>query len=191
VRQRSFSLTVTDVYADGAEQGLLGIAFSPNWVKDRWCYFYHTQNSPRNNVVVRYRIMRDGSGNYSASSGEMVLPGIPTSGYHNGGHLVFDGSGNLMISTGDAQTSSNAQSLTSLADKVLRIRPNASSPGYIIPPGTSFGNDASRRREIWCWGLRNPWSIDQEMHTTRFYIGDVSASGDEEINDGSTYANFG
>jgi glucose/arabinose dehydrogenase len=123
--------------------------------------------------------------------GKWFLPGIPTCGYHNGGHLVFDGSGNLMISTGDAQTSSNAQSLTSLAGKVLRIRPNASSPGYIIPPGNPFGNDASRRREIWCWGLRNPWSIDQEMHTTRFYIGDVGPSGDEDIDDGSTFANFG
>jgi hypothetical protein len=191
VRQTSFTLTVTNVYADGAEQGLLGIAFSPNRVNDRWCYFYHTQNSLRNNVVVRYRIMRDASGNYSVSSGEMVLPEIPTSGYHNGGHSVFDGSGNLMISTGDAETSSNAQSLTSLAGRVLRIRPNASSPRYIIPPGNPLGNDASRRREIWCWGLRNPWSIDQEMHTTRFYLGDVGASGDEEINDGSTFANFG
>jgi glucose/arabinose dehydrogenase len=150
-----------------------------------------TQNCPRNNVVVRYRINRGASGNYSTGTGEMVLPGISTSGYHNAGHLVFDDEGNLMISTGDAQSSSNAQSLTSLAGKVLRIRPNATTAGYTIPPGNPFGNDASRRREIWCWGLRNPWSIDQEAHTARFYIGDVGASGDEEINDGSTFANFG
>jgi glucose/arabinose dehydrogenase len=158
VRQMSFSLAISNVYAGGAEQGLFGIAFSPNWVNDRWCYFYHTRNSPRNNVVVRYRITRDASGNYSAFAGEMVLSGISTSGYHNGGHLVFDGSGNLMISAGDAQTSSNAQSLTSLNGKVLRIRPNATSAGYTIPQGNPFGNDASGRREIRCWGLRNPWS---------------------------------
>jgi glucose/arabinose dehydrogenase len=150
VKQTSFSLTIPNVYAGGAEQGLFGIAFSPNWVNDRWCYFYHTQNSPRNNVVVRYRIMRDASGNYSASSDEMVLPGIPTSGYHNAGHLVFDASGNHMISTGDAETSSNAQSLTSFGGKVLRIRPNATTTEYTIPPANPFENDASRRREIWC-----------------------------------------
>jgi glucose/arabinose dehydrogenase len=147
------------------------------------------------NVVVRYRITRDAStGNYSAASTsrEMVLEGIPTNSmYHNGGHVVLDAQGNLMISTGDAQVQANAQSLTSLSGKVLRIRPNASSPGYTIPPGNPFANDASRRREIWCWGLRNSWSMDQEQHTSRSYIGDVGSSSWEEINDGTTPANFG
>ena len=81
----------------------MGIAFSPNWGTDRWCYFYHARDSPRSNVVVRNRITRDAStGNYSAAStGELVLEGIATSGYHNRGHLVFDSQGNLLISTGD------------------------------------------------------------------------------------------
>jgi glucose/arabinose dehydrogenase len=194
-RQTSFSLTVSNVYSAGPETGLFGIAFSPNWGTDRWCYFYHTQNSPRENVVVRYQINRDPStGNYSAvtSRRQLVLGGITTNSmYHNGGHLGFDSLGNLMISTGDAQNQANGQSLTTLNGKILRIKPNATTAGYTIPAGNPFGNDASRKREIWCWGLRNPWSMDQEQHTTRFYIGDVGSSTWEEINDGTTPANFG
>lgn len=132
---------ITDLGSNLGEGGLLGLAVSPTYAKDRWVYAYYT--SPSDNRIVR---MRHTGGTLGGP--QLVLAGIPKESFHNGGRLLFARSGLLFASTGDAGESSTAQAVNSLGGKILRLTPNGG-----VPDGNPYGN------LVWTLGHRNPQGL--------------------------------
>ena len=130
---RSVVATVSGVVPQG-EGGLLGLAVSSTYARDRWVYAYYT--SATDNRVVRFTLGSDAQ--------EVLLSGIPKAGNHNGGRLRFGPDGMLYVGTGDASEPSRAQDKGSLAGKVLRLRPTGGAA-----PGNPFGTP------VWSLGHRN------------------------------------
>ena len=129
-------LPVTSQKANWGEGGLLGLAVSPTFRRDRWIYAYIS--TPSDNRIVRMRFHDN-----SLGRPRVVLAGIPTNTHHNGGRLAFHG-GLLFASTGDAENGGLAQNRGSLAGKILRLTPDGE-----VPRGNPFGN------YTWSWGHRN------------------------------------
>lgn len=126
----------------GGEGGLLGVAVSPTFRKDRWVYTYFTGDGE--NVVVRMRL--DGT---RLGGPERVLDGIPAASIHNGGQIAFGPDGMLYVTTGDASDPASSQDPTSLAGKILRITPNGRVPEDNPDP----------RSPVWSSGHRNVQGI--------------------------------
>jgi glucose/arabinose dehydrogenase len=129
---------VPDVYNDGGEGGLMGVAVSPTFGRDRWVYFFCTTR--RDNRIVRIRYV-DG-----ALSGppQPILTGIPSGSRHNGGGLWFTRYPSLFATTGDTGDGALAQDRSSLAGKVLRLKPSGAPQ-----TGNPFGN------RVFSYGHRN------------------------------------
>jgi len=176
------------------EQGLLGMAFAPDYSTSARVFFYFNEPTNGNIVVARFTV-----------AGGVVTPGSrfdlkwstgdrfidhSLAGNHNGGHLEFGPDGFLYIGVGDGggggDTFNNGQNMSSLLGKMLRIDVNvaASDPaGFRIPAGNPFAT--SSRPEIWDVGLRNPWkwSFDTPSRggNGALVIGDVGQGAYEEI----------
>ena len=163
----------------GSEQGLLGIAFSPD---GRSLYASYTDLNGNSNVVVYG--MDDGVAD--PASRRMVLVVAQPFSNHNGGDLAFGPDGDLYIGLGDGGSegdpNGNGQSLTTLLAKMLRIAPETSGAvPYTIPPDNPFVGKANVRPEIWAYGLRNPWRYSFDRATGDLWIGDVGQNTWEEI----------
>ena len=178
----------------GGEQGLLSIAFPPNYATSGRFYVYFTNNSGS----IEINEFRRQSGNSEradpATRRRMLIIPHPGAQNHNGGQLQFGPDGHLYAATGDGGTGgSNARNLNNLLGKVLRISPLPSGGRqYGIPSDNPFSG-AGRRREIFAYGLRHPWRFS--FDGTRIAIGDVGQSQREEVNllniDDASGANFG
>ena len=163
----------------GSEQGLLGLAFSPN---GRLLYvnFTDTNGDTR---VTEFAFDEDGAD--PASRRNVLFVAQPFSN-HNGGALAFGPDGYLYVALGDGggggDPFSNSQSLATPLGKILRIspRPSRGRP-YGIPPDNPFVGTADARPEIWDYGLRNPWRFSFDRETGDLWIGDVGQSTVEEI----------
>jgi len=171
-------LDLTDRVSLGSEQGLLGLAFSPD---GRFLYVDFTDVSGDTNVT---EFAFDDGGADPASERRVLFVDQPFSN-HNGGELVF-GPGYLYVGLGDGGSAGdpmgNAQSLSTLLGKLLRIspRPSKGEP-YAIPPDNPFVGRAGARPEIWAFGLRNPWRFTFDATTGDLWIGDVGQNAWEEI----------
>jgi hypothetical protein len=165
----------------GGEEGLLSIAFPPNFQLSRLFYVYFTGSDGANRVEE----LRAPSGD-AADPGSrrlvMQLDNTPATN-HNGGQLQFGPDGLLYLAPGDGGSSSaTAQDLDSLLGKVLRIDPRPSgSLGYTIPPDNPFVGNPAARDEIWASGLRNPFRFSFDRLTGDLAIGDVGQATTEEI----------
>jgi glucose/arabinose dehydrogenase len=169
------------------ERGLLGIAFDPDFATNSYVYIYYTTStSPIHNRVSRF-----------TANGDVVVPGsevvifnlnnLSGATNHNGGAIHFGPDGRLYIGVGENATASNAQTLSNLLGKILRINKNGT-----IPTNNPFFNQASgNNRAIWALGLRNPFTFAFQPGTGRMFINDVGAGTWEEINDGITGSNYG
>jgi hypothetical protein len=167
----------------GTEEGLLGLAFHPNYSSNGFFYVNYT-NTSGNIVVARYQASPP-SGNVANPGSGTVLLTIPhpTFANHNGGQIRFGPDGYLYIATGDGGSggdpSDNGQNLNTLLGKILRIDVNGASP-YAIPPTNPFVNTAGAD-EIWSYGLRNPWRFTFDRQTGDMFIADVGQGDWEEI----------
>jgi glucose/arabinose dehydrogenase len=175
---------------NGNEQGLLGLAFHPNYEQNGFFYVNYTDESG-DTVIARYQVT--GDPNIAEPNGEKQLLNqeqpFPN---HNGGVVTFGPDGYLYLGLGDGGSQGdpfgNGQSPQALLGKILRIDVDNGEP-YAIPPDNPFGN------EIWAYGLRNPWRISFDSGTGDLWIGDVGQNAWEEIDylpSGSpSGANFG
>ncbi len=168
----------------GGEQGLLGLAFPPDYQTTGHFYVNYTRSSDGTTVVARYRVTADPD--VADPESETVLLTIPQPfANHNGGQLAFGPDGYLYIATGDGGSGgdpmNNAQSGNSLLGKILRIDVSGAAVPYGIPPDNPFRTDPETRDEIWALGLRNPWRISFDGQTGRLYIADVGQSTFEEV----------
>src|SRR6185369_5517149 len=177
-------LDITALVSTGAEQGLLGLAFHPNYASNGFFYVHYTDTSG-NTAVVRYSV----SGNPDVANPMSAFPIFNTTqpfANHNGGEVIFGPDGYLYIGLGDGGSfcdpSDNGQDLTTPLGKILRIDVDSGSP-YAIPPSNPYiGNmNMSIRQEIWAWGLRNPWRFTFDRSTGDLYIADVGQNQNEEV----------
>ncbi|HEY8668459.1 MAG TPA: PQQ-dependent sugar dehydrogenase, partial [Tepidisphaeraceae bacterium] len=113
-----------------------------------------------------------------------------TTGYHNGGAMHFGPDGMLYLSTGEAGISSNAQDLSKINGKMLRLNVR-NYPNSIIPTDNPFYNTANARKEIWAYGLRNPYTSTFMPGSSRLFVNDVGGNGWEEINEILKGKNYG
>jgi glucose/arabinose dehydrogenase len=169
------------------ERGLLGVAFDPNFASNHYVYAYYTATSPGiHNRASRF----SATGDTAVPGSEHVLldlNNLSSANNHNGGALHFGLDGKLYISTGDNANSSNAQTLSNLLGKILRINKDGSIPA----DNPFYGTATGRNRAIWALGLRNPFTFEVNRVSGRMFIDDVGASTREEIDDGIAGANYG
>jgi glucose/arabinose dehydrogenase len=171
-----------------AEQGLLGLAFPPNYSAKNHFYVYYTSLTG-DNVVARYTLSADPDVADPTSEQIILTMPHPTYANHNGGQLAFSPrDGYLYIGTGDGggggDPFNNAQNPQSLLGKILRLDvESAPDPGfnYKIPNSNPFFDVTGYRPEIWALGLRNPWRFSFDRLTPDLYIGDVGQAGFEEV----------
>ena len=181
----------TFTVTNSGEQGLLGVAFHPDFATNGYVYVYYTSPTPGNHNRVS-RVVAS-SGNPDVSTGvETILlddlPNVGTGGNHNGGALHFSPiDRKLYVAIGDQGSSSNAQSMTSRFGKMLRYNDDLT-----IPTDNPFYTTASGvYRAIWAFGLRNPFTFGFQPATGRMFINDVGQNAWEEINDGVAGSNYG
>jgi glucose/arabinose dehydrogenase len=176
-------LDLSGEVSQGAEQGLLGVAFSPD---GRFLYANHTDEQG-DTVVVELTMRGDvGGAEADPASLRVVLRVHQPFSNHNGGHLAFGPDGFLYIGLGDGGSAGDprghAQSLSSLLGKMLRIDPRPTGgERYGVPADNPFVARRDARPEIWAFGLRNPWRYSFDRVTGDLWIGDVGQSAWEEI----------
>lgn len=172
------------VKSSGSEQGLLGLAFDPNYAANGYFYVNYTNNTGTGNTTIARYTRNAVNPNVADVASEVILLTIvqPFTN-HNGGNLEFGPDGYLYIGTGDGGSGGDpgnrAQDITDqLLGKMLRI--DVSTAPYSIPADNPFvgitGDD-----EIWQYGLRNPWRFSFDRLTGDLWIGDVGQSAWEEV----------
>lgn len=187
--------------ATGSEQGLLGLAFHPDYAANGR-FFVNLTNAAGDTEVREYRAAdRDHA---DAGSARPILGLDQPFPNHNGGWMAFGPDGMLYISSGDGGSqgdpNNNAQNRDSLFGKILRIDVNGDAfpadPGrnYAIPAGNPFAGPVEGADEVWLYGLRNPWRASFDVATGDLWIGDVGQGAREEIDfvpAGASGLNFG
>jgi len=180
VLSRAF-LDISSLVSRGSEQGLLGLAFHPQYASNGKFYVDYTDVSG-DTRVVEYLVSSDPE-SASAVSREILFVDQPFSN-HNGGQVAFGPDGYLYIGYGDGgdggDPQGNGQNLNALLGKILRIDVNSGSP-YSIPAGNPFQGQTGKRGEIWSYGLRNPWRFSFDRANGDMYIADVGQERWEEL----------
>ncbi|PYX31755.1 MAG: glucose dehydrogenase [Acidobacteria bacterium] len=183
---------------DNIEQGLLGLAFHPNYSTNRLFYVnYTTDIGGRHTVIAEFQTLA-GNPNQADPASERILLTVPQPfTNHNGGQLAFGPDHFLYIGLGDGGSEgdplNNGQNVNVLLGKILRIGVDPPfSPGlqYAIPPDNPFTGGAGSS-EIWAYGLRNPWRFSFERGGTRLFAGDVGQDSWEEVDLITKGGNFG
>lgn len=171
------------VGSDGNEQGLLGLAFHPDFEQNGRFFVAYTAKDAAN-TVAEYRVTTPGADVADANSGKVLFAVPDQYPNHNGGMLAFGPDGYLYISMGDGGSGGdpdgNGQKLGAILGKLLRIDVNSGNP-YAIPPTNPFATTTGARGEVWAYGLRNPWRFSFDRDTGDLWVGDVGQGDYEEI----------
>ena len=188
---RSTFLTIpSNQLTTGGEQGLLSLAFHPDY-QTNGRFFVNLVNA-NGDVEVRSYTRSTGNANLAdpGSASTVIIVPHPVETNHNGGTVAFGPDGYLYVSIGDGggggDPGENAQNIDSLLGKMLRLDVNSDAfPGdsarnYAIPASNPFVGIAGAD-EIWAYGLRNPWRFSFDAATGDLYIGDVGQSTREEV----------
>ncbi len=182
---RSF-LDLRRSVTSGGEQGLLGLAFAPDYARSHRFYVYFTGRDARQRLVEYRAASADRA---DAGSARTVFVHDDPEANHNGGQLAFGPDGLLYVGTGDGGggddqhgARGNAQDLGSPLGKILRIDPRPSGGRrFTVPADNPFVGRAGARGEIYAYGLRNPWRFSFDRRTGDLVIGDVGQNQVEEI----------
>lgn len=172
----------------GGEEGLLGLAFAPDFARSKRFYVHYSARSDGDTTIVEHRAAtRDRA---ASGAGRLVLSTPTLESNHNGGQLAFGPDRLLYIGLGDGGGGGdphgrrgNGQSLGTLLGKILRIDPSRRSGGrgYGIPSSNPFVGRAGARPEVYAYGLRNPWRFSFDRSTGDLSIADVGQDEIEEI----------
>jgi glucose/arabinose dehydrogenase len=167
----------------GSEQGLLGMAFHPQYAENGQFFINYTDVNG-NTMVVRYHVSSDNPNRADASSAETVIKVDQPYANHNAGQLAFGPDSYLYLGLGDGGSAGdphgNGQNGHALLGKMLRLDVDSGDP-YSIPPDNPFVSNPDFAPEIWAYGLRNPWRYSFDRATGDLYIGDVGQNQYEEI----------
>lgn len=179
------------------EEGLLGLAFDPDFATNGEFYtFSSPRTNPRRHRLSRFTVSPPNASSASAATEEVILEIPDPAANHNGGMIAFGPDGMLYAGIGDgggagddSGAGNNSQNTTLLLGKMIRIDVRSTpDPGlaYRIPPDNPFYNGGpagtSTRREIWAYGLRNPWRWSFDAQTGALLAADVGQANWEEIN---------
>jgi glucose/arabinose dehydrogenase len=175
-------LDISDQVASQGEEGLLSVAFAPDYKKTRRFYVYYTNPDLRIDEFKRRR----GSPTQANPNSQRNVLTIPHRdfGNHNGGQLQFGPDGELWLATGDGggggDSLDNARNVNTLLGKLLRIDPTSKKGPYAIPKDNPFvGRDGAD--EVYAYGLRNPWRFSFDAATGDLAIADVGQDLVEEV----------
>ena len=173
----------------GGEQGLLGLAFHPNYAANGFFYVNYTAAGTGSTVIERYSVSANPDV-ATATSGLTLLTIAQPQSNHNGGCVQFGPDGKLYIGMGDGGAGNdtgaghdaavgNGQSPATLLGKMLRL--DVDLPAPYIPADNPYATSATVLHEIWDFGVRNPWRFSFDRQTGDMYIGDVGQGAWEEI----------
>jgi glucose/arabinose dehydrogenase len=178
-------LDIRNRVSSGAERGLLGLAFHPRYAENGR-FFVNYTNLAGDTRVAEYRRSANADAADPASERVLIAEQQPFPN-HNGGGLAFGNDGRLYIGLGDGGSAgdplNNGQNLFTRLGKILRIDVDAGTP-YALPADNPFAPQPGLAKEVWAFGLRNPWRISFDRATGDLYIGDVGQDRREEIDVG-------
>ncbi|MEX2355747.1 MAG: PQQ-dependent sugar dehydrogenase [Thermaerobacterales bacterium] len=171
------------VATQNSEQGLLGLAFHPDYEDNGLLFVSYTRAGDGSSVIARYRRDPDAPGRMPERD-LTVLTVTQPYGNHNGGLIKFGPDGYLYVGLGDGGGAGDplghGQNTGTLLGTILRLDVDVAG-GYAVPAGNPFVNLAGRD-EIWALGLRNPWRFSFDRATGDLYTADVGQAAREEIN---------
>jgi len=199
VKEKSVFLNIESRVNDqGNEEGLLGLAFHPDYENNGYFYVNYTASSPRRTVISRFQVSAADPNRADESSELVILEiGQPYSN-HNGGQLSFGPDGYLYIATGDGGSGGDPQNHgqrpETLLGAILRIDIDGQEAGrnYTIPQDNPFvNNQEGFKEEIYAYGLRNPWRFSFDPQNDWLWAGDVGQNRAEEIDIITKGGNYG
>ncbi len=179
------------------EEGLLTLAFHPDYRTNGRFFVYYTASDPRRGVLSRFTTRTDEPGRALATPEEVILEIGQPDGNHNGATAAFGPDGYLYLSLGDGGSANDphrhGQDLSTLLATILRIDVNRRSDdtAYAIPPDNPFVDRPGARGEIWAYGLRNVWRMSFDPVTGELWAGDVGQNRYEEIDLITKGGNYG
>lgn len=182
----------------GNEQGLLGLAFHPNFENNGYFYVNYTASNPNRTVISRFSVNPSNPNLANAESELVILEFEQPFSNHNGGQISFGPDGFLYIAVGDGGSGGdphgNGQNRKTLLGSMLRIDIDQQAGGksYGIPSDNPFINNSEGfREEIYAYGLRNPWRFSFDLKTGQLWTGDVGQNKYEEIDIIENGGNYG
>ncbi|MBH91087.1 MAG: glucose sorbosone dehydrogenase [Candidatus Marinimicrobia bacterium] len=189
--------SIVDQDGGYTEEGLLGLAFHPNYSENGYFYVNYTDYGPKRNVIARYSVDSDNPNEADYFSSEIILEVNQPYNNHNGGQMGFGSDGYLYISFGDGGSAGdpqeNGQDLSTLLGTIIRIDVDNPSDNmnYSIPSDNPFIDTANARAEIYAYGLRNVWRFSWDPVTDLLWAADVGQNAWEEIDIISSGLNYG
>jgi len=193
----SIFLDISNKVLFGGEQGLLGLAFHPNYEENGFFFLNYNMNNPRRTVISRFSVSSIDNNLADLNSELIILEINQPYTNHNGGQITFGPDGFLYISLGDGGSGGDpenrSQNLSSLLGKILRIDVDAleNYKNYSIPSDNPFkNNQEGYNEEIYAYGLRNVWKFSFD-NLNRLWAADVGQNAWEEINIIENGGNYG
>ncbi len=172
-----------EVERKGNEEGLLGLAFAPDFMESGRFYVDYTDKTKEKLTRISRFVSKDKK-TTDPKSEEIILSYPSIFPNHNGGWIAFGPDEMLYIGNGDGgagnDPKNSGQSMDTLLGKILRIDVSPET-GYKVPSDNPFVSDKKAKPEIWAFGVRNPWRCSFDRETGDFWIGDVGQNKTEEI----------